>query len=343
MSTEFFSRGRSLEIAVEDPSQVGEARRAALQMAAEAEKSEGEASDIAIAATELASNLLKHAGKGHLLVSRVGRTIELTSIDLGPGMANVAECLSDGFSTAGTHGNGLGAIRRLASHFDFYTSTDRHEGKGTVLFAAFSPPTDSTAPLAKFDIGALCIPYPGELAYGDGWLAAETDAHGLEVVVADGLGHGPSAQIASDAALDVLRRNAGTAPAKTLELMHGALRSTRGAAVGLARIDSARNALSFAGVGNTVGAVCDGVQSKRVVSYDGTVGLQVRKIQEFAYAYSKDSVFVLHSDGLGTGWDLLKYPGLIRRHPSVIAGVLYRDFSRRKDDATVVVVRRRSD
>jgi hypothetical protein len=47
----------------------------------------------------------------------------------------------------------------------------------------------------------------------------------------------------------------------------------------------------------------------------------------------------VHTDGLGTHWDLTPYPGLRTRHPSVVAGILYRDFSRRRDDVTVVVAK----
>jgi len=45
------------------------------------------------------------------------------------------------------------------------------------------------------------------------------------------------------------------------------------------------------------------------------------------------------SDGLATHWSLEPYPDLARRHPGVVAGVLYRDHSRRRDDVTVVAAR----
>jgi hypothetical protein len=48
---------------------------------------------------------------------------------------------------------------------------------------------------------------------------------------------------------------------------------------------------------------------------------------------------VLHSDGLGTRWNLNAYPGLSAHHPSLIAGVLYRDFKRGTDDVTVLVAK----
>jgi hypothetical protein len=48
----------------------------------------------------------------------------------------------------------------------------------------------------------------------------------------------------------------------------------------------------------------------------------------------------MHSDGIGHGWDIGRYPGLFDADPGLIAGVLFRDCRRERDDSTVVVVRR---
>jgi len=48
-------------------------------------------------------------------------------------------------------------------------------------------------------------------------------------------------------------------------------------------------------------------------------------------------VLIQHTDGLGTHWDVDRYPGLLGRSPSLIAAVLYRDFNRGRDDVTVLV------
>ena len=47
----------------------------------------------------------------------------------------------------------------------------------------------------------------------------------------------------------------------------------------------------------------------------------------------------MHSDGVKTHWTLEDYPGLVRRHPGLVAGLLFRDFRRERDDATVIVAR----
>jgi len=42
---------------------------------------------------------------------------------------------------------------------------------------------------------------------------------------------------------------------------------------------------------------------------------------------------------LSARWNLAEHPGLYTHHAGVIAGVLYRDAARKRDDATVVVMR----
>jgi hypothetical protein len=72
---------------------------------------------------------------------------------------------------------------------------------------------------------------------------------------------------------------------------------------------------------------------------NGTVGHQIPRLREFAYAWPEDGILVLHSDGLATGTSLENQSALGARDPGLIAGVLYRDFSRGADDATVVVAK----
>jgi len=69
------------------------------------------------------------------------------------------------------------------------------------------------------------------------------------------------------------------------------------------------------------------------------VGHRIGKVQEFTTSWESGSILILHSDGLGSHCALDAYPGLTARDPSVIAGVLYRDYGRQTDDMTVMVVR----
>ena len=107
----------------------------------------------------------------------------------------------------------------------------------------------------------------------------------------------------------------------------------------VARFDAHRDNVVFAGVGNVTGADVDGAEIKRTVSLAGTAGHVARRIQSFDYAFPPGSAMVICSDGIGTSWSLSSYPGLLSAHPTLIAAVIYRDFSRGRDDATVVFAR----
>src|SRR5271155_771259 len=110
---------------VRDASQIGEARRAAAGLARRKGFSQDVAARIALVATELATNLLKHAGEGLVAINEFvdadGSGIELLALDKGPGMADVARCLIDGFSTAGSPGTGLGAVARGSDSYAIYS------------------------------------------------------------------------------------------------------------------------------------------------------------------------------------------------------------------------------
>jgi anti-sigma regulatory factor (Ser/Thr protein kinase) len=322
-------------IAVENDWQVGEARRVAASYSRFAGLLGADAGRVAILVNELGSNLRKHATGGELFLrelrlgSRTG--VEVLTVDRGPGM-DVARALADGHSTSGTRGEGLGAVQRLASEFDAWSGPG-----GSAVVArvwAGGPPAEPVA------FGVVCQPMPGEAESGDGW-----DVRGLRsavrLLVADGLGHGPIAARAAAAAVESFR---GTdrlpGPEAVLQEIHGALRPTRGAAVAVVELDLVARVLKFAGLGNISGTLdMRGRGTRGLVSHDGIAGHEARRIQEFSFPWGPDTTLVVHSDGLQTHWKLESYTGLRARHPSVIAGILYRDFRRSSDDAAVVVVK----
>jgi hypothetical protein len=109
----------------------------------------------------------------------------------------------------------------------------------------------------------------------------------------------------------------------------------------VARIDRERGTVTYAGLGNVAGVVLSGGDARHLVSSNGTAGHNAGRISEFSYPWAEDAVLVMHSDGLGSRWQMDRYPGLPRRHPTLIAGVLYRDWTRGRDDVTVVAARLR--
>jgi anti-sigma regulatory factor (Ser/Thr protein kinase) len=309
---------------IDDASKVGEARRAA-QALASIDFTPELAGKVAIAATELATNIWRHAQGGELLVQILGNgeTLELLAIDKGPGMGDIARCMEDGFSTRGTPGTGLGAVRRLATEFDIHSQP----GEGTLVMARFGMP-------ASLRLGAVCIPLEGEMECGDAWHCV-CGEQGAALMVVDGLGHGPFAAEAARVAINSFLLSPFASPQDILTRAHPLMSRTRGGSVASALADGTR--LSYCGVGNISGALLGAGRSQGLVSHNGTLGLAQRRIQQFEYHREPGSLLVMHSDGISTRWDLKNRPDLLARHPALMAAAMYRDHSRGRDDATVVV------
>lgn len=317
---------------------MGEARREVARLARGMGWSEAEAARAALVATEAATNLVKHTPRGgEILARRIageGSTgIELLVLDRGGGMSSLAEAMTDGVSSAGTSGTGLGAVRRAADHFEAWSAP----GAGTALLARLWP-SGGAAP-APPPLSAVCVPYPGEEVCGDrwAWAAAEGGRHFLLVV--DGLGHGVGAAEAALAAEAVFARALPATPTAGLEAVHAALRPTRGAAAALAEVRPAEGTVRFCGVGNVAAHVVAPGRRSSLVSHAGILGHQVRKFQEFTSPWAPGAMLVMHSDGVSAQWELDRYPGLAARDPALVAGVLFRDFGRGRDDATIAVLR----
>jgi anti-sigma regulatory factor (Ser/Thr protein kinase) len=322
-------------IAVADPSQVAEARRAIGDLARRIGLAQERIDKVAIVATELATNLLKHGGGGHLHAGPCddadGTGLELMALDRGPGMTDVSRCLQDGYSTAGSPGTGLGAVSRLADVVRIYS----RPGQGAAFMTRFVEPA---ARGARTLLGTTLAAYPGEPVCGDSWAWHDVPS-GRTVMLVDGSGHGSEAARAAETAAREFARHAEATCETIVERLHLALAPTRGAALAVARIDTAARLIRFVGVGNISGVLVDAGKARHMVSHNGTAGHVAPRIREFTYDFAADPLVILHSDGVTTRWDLANYPGLATQHPSLISGVLLRDHRRGRDDASVVAMR----
>jgi hypothetical protein len=268
-------------------------------------------------------------------LSAAGSTIvEVLSIDSGPGMANPEQCLRDGYSSAGTPGNGLGAVKRLSDEFDLFSQ----HGKGTAVLSRVHG--KSAGAKIAWRWGAISTAAPRESVSGDSWRLTIT-ADGMRLLVADGVGHGPLASEAAEGMAEIFDAAPNVALKSVIERGHVALRPTRGAAVAVASCLVGSNTLSYAGVGNISGVLLsrDG-RTRGLMSHNGTVGSELRSVQELPYEWADADRLVMHSDGITSRWQLGSYTGLGLLHPALTAAILFRDFLRGKDDATVVVLER---
>jgi len=320
-------------IPVRDPTDVAGARRRVVALAHRMGYDETQAGRVAIVATELAQNLIRHAGGGEILSGADtlrSAGIEIMALDRGPGMADVSACMRDGFSTGGTSGNGLGAIQRLAQEVLIHSA----KGGGTAILVRMGG-ADKLAAVRM--TATMCVPKTGETVCGDS-AAIVVRANGtIGLMLADGLGHGPNAAAASQEAARLFQKHAAATPAAVLAVLHAGLRATRGAAVAAASIDPVARQVTYGGIGNIAGFITDTAGTRRMVSHSGTAGHTAGRMQEFQYPIYGRPVVVMFSDGLASSWSPEGHPGLFALDPTLIAGVLYRDHARGRDDASVVV------
>ncbi len=331
--------GSQLRMRIEDSSQVGECRRTAQRLAETYEFDETLVGRVGIVATEMANNLVKHAGRGELLIQALheasGIAIELVSIDRGPGM-DVERCIRDGYSTGGTAGTGLGAISRLSSLFDVYSA----DGKGTVAVSRIKKQVGTgsghAASTRSGEFGAISVAVAGETECGDTWRVADS-GETVAMMVIDGLGHGPLAATAAQSAAAAFTARPFDSPSESMQHLHDALAGGRGAAAACARFNATDSKVSYSGIGNISASIVSTSRSRGMVSHNGILGVQLLRKQQFEYDYVPGDRIVMHSDGMSARWSLGAYPGLFARHAAVIAGVLYRDHARARDDVTVLV------
>ena len=326
-----------IALPVQDQSQVSETRRRASELSQRQGFGDTDSGRVALVATELATNILKHGNGGEILAGTFGEGadsgIELIALDKGGGISNMAASMADGYSTAGTAGKGLGAVVRQ-SHFVDIASWP---GSGTAVLARLKRGQPSGDRTDASQTGAVSVPKLGEDVCGDSWSVA-VGPDETTLLVADGLGHGPDAAEAAVEAVRLFHRFKGHRAPVLLDYIHGGLRATRGAAVSVARFQPASGKLIYSGIGNIAGVIAVNGELRRMVSMPGTAGHNARKIQAFEYPFAAGLV-ILHSDGIASSWTLDRYPNLAARHPTLIAAVLYRDLTRHRDDATVLVAK----
>ena len=307
---------------------------------------DGEVADrVATVVAEMASNILRHAKTGHIILRPVGThgsgCIELLALDKGPGIADMTRAMRETRTIVpGQREPGIPAIRRMSNLFDIYS----HPGRGTAMVAHVGPRSEGApsghcvGSIMHECVGAVCIPVAGEEECGDDWIVEQSSGQ-LTALLVDGLGHGPGAAAAAQAAIGAFGSVSRSAPERMIAEMHNALRHTRGAALSVTVIDQKARTVHFSGVGNVDGRVIGADTSRQMMPHSGIVGHTMPRVQTATAAWPHGARMVLHSDGVSSRWRADHYPGLLARHPALLAGILFRDFGRPRDDATVLVLR----
>jgi anti-sigma regulatory factor (Ser/Thr protein kinase) len=341
------------DLPVEGPSHVHAAVTMADAAVTRAGLPPADRASLALIATELATNLVRHARQGRLVATATdpgpAAWIQLAAVDHGPGIPDVAAAMADGYSTANSLGGGLGACRRAAAAFDLWTSTGPTRtattGPGTVVIARIGPGASSNlfSPTSHIRVGGILAARAGEQESGDAW-GVTWDADTITIVIMDGLGHGPDAAKAAANGLHELTTPSGSAgppagsgdPVTLLGRLDRRLLGGRGAVAAVARLSPGQ--LAYGGVGNIGARVGPNGRAHGLVSSLGTLGLGQRlRPQASVTPWRRPNLFTAHSDGIRSSWDLSRYPGVTGHDPAVMAALIWRDAATGNDDAAVVV------
>ncbi|MFD6434603.1 SpoIIE family protein phosphatase [Streptomyces venezuelae] len=322
---------RTLHIAIDHPSAVQSAAGQARSLATACEMPGALPDQAAVLASELASNIIKHARNGSLFVQRsplVGG-MDVIAVDSGPGMPDIGLSLRDGYSTTKTMGAGLGAARRIATDFAIRSTTEL----GTLAHARLAPPGAARSAGAT---GALCLPADGEDESGDGYAVAEQDGIRTALVI-DGLGHGPEAAAATQRAERTFLAHPHAPLAEIMTALHKALRHTRGAAVAALRVAPGR--AEYCGVGNVraVTLTSEGV-NHQLTGQAGIVGYTLPTPRSRFVDLTPHTSVVLHTDGIDHRWAYAATTARLTLPPALLAASLAHTHRRRRDDATVLAL-----
>jgi hypothetical protein len=180
--------------------------------------------------------------------------------------------------------------------------------------------------------GGYSRPFKGLHICGDSFVIEQSNGSFLAAVI-DGLGHGYESWIAAEKAAEVIRASTDLSVNEIVLRCHQELRTTRGAAVGVIRVEESGTG-EFCGVGNIEVQALNG-QPPSVFCLAGIVGHNLRTSKVMPFQMKPGDIYCLMSDGVSTRGNLRTcLPGA----PESVARRIVEQWGRAHDDATALVV-----
>ena len=321
-------------------SDVPVAGRAAVEHARSAGFDQTVAAELRLVATELAANIVQHAGRGEIRLAILedgGRTgLEIRSNDHGPGIGDVGQALTDGYSTNNSLGCGLGAADRLSDELTIHSP--RASGTGTTIvcrrWVMDTPRLEQTG----LDIAAATRHHPGMDVNGDAYVIAHWPTGALAGVI-DGVGHGRPAAQASKNARCYIQQNCKRSVQDLFRGVAHCCRATRGVVMALVKFDWSSGKMTVGSVGN-VEVRCKGWREKpRLALRRGILGARAPEPMVTEHEWNPGAVVVLHSDGIRANWSWQEFPEMERQPACRTARDMLAELIGTRDDATVLVVK----
>ena len=330
-----------MRLGVSQQADVAGAGRSAREMTLAAGLDEVTAEEMQIVARELASNLVRHAGGGRMVISCIDgqgrRGVQLVAEDRGPGLPGADRAFEDGYSSAGSLGYGLGAVNRLCDELEVTSPVESEVGT-RIVCRRWLEASEANRPPRPLDVGAASHPHPGQKVNGDTFVICSHEASTL-VGVIDGVGHGELARRAASAARCYVERHAGQPLDDLFAGVGRACRATRGVVMALARLDWRGGSMSLASVGNIEARLRATREGRRFVVRRGILGFNAPSPVVTDHPWGASEVLVLHSDGLSNQWTWEDEPTLWNQSADAIARRLLHKFGKGEDDTTVLVVK----
>jgi negative regulator of sigma-B (phosphoserine phosphatase) len=190
------------------------------------------------------------------------------------------------------------------------------------------------------ELGVAGVTLPGQSTCGDQYVY-ETFAGGVLLAVVDGIGHGPEAAAAAEAACAILKTHAADPVIALAERCHGSLRFTRGVVMSLAAFDLRHNLLTWLGIGNVHGVLrrfglaLDGTEELLLLRA-GVVGSHLPPLRASVLPVVPGDTLVLATDGVQCGFA----PRIaLAEAPLRAAQAILDGYNKGTDDALVLVAR----
>lgn len=185
--------------------------------------------------------------------------------------------------------------------------------------------------------GAFSRPFKGLTVCGDCFVIEEHNGTFLAAVI-DGLGHGFESWVAAEKAAEVIRANLDLSVEPMLMRCHKELRATRGAAVGILKVEENGEG-EFCGVGN-IEVQCLSGTAPSVFCVAGIVGHNLRTSKVMRFQMKPGDIYCVLSDGVSTRGNLKScLPGA----PGDVARRIVEQWGRDHDDATALVMGYQAD
>ena len=338
---------KQFQIDVKEINDVSVARRKIAIIAKEIGFTKKQINEISVTVAELGNNLIFHnAIEGQIICSEIKAAnkhgLQIICKDSGPGIADISAVMEEGFSSAGTLGIGLKAVRRMMDEFQI-NSTMRGENLPldsgtTIIVKKYLLTKESPEKKIKDEVGFGIFTRSklGEKFNGDNYFLKRFSDKILFAVV-DGVGHGKEAYDASMVVVSYLQENYNKSIEDIINDLHVKLRKMRGVSMSIALIDESKNILSFIGIGNIITKVYSSVEEIKPVNSNGILGVAVRHFKVSNYRWNQKNVIIMASDGISSKFDFKENPLLINEHPIMIAFTILKNFGKTIDDATVLV------